>query len=89
MTFHKKKHHVRISFILLILSIIFTSFHFVPSVKANFSFSGFIMSGSWMSGGLSLIYSAKIESKWLKRIVIFLNLICIYGWFFFGGYFGG
>ena len=32
-----------------------------------------------------LFLSTKIESKFLKRIIIFLNLICILGWLFFGG----
>lgn len=63
MTFHEKNHNKRICFILLIIPIIFTSFYFVPSVKTNPSFLGFTMSGCWISGGINLIYSTKIESK--------------------------
>ncbi|AND73274.1 hypothetical protein A6P53_10610 [Enterococcus hirae] len=39
----------------------------------------------WIIGGVNLFLSTKIESKFLKRIIIFLNLICILGWLFFGG----
>lgn len=85
MTFHEKNHNKRICFIILIIPIIFTSFYFVPSVKTNPSFLGFTMSGCWISGGINLFYSTKIESKGLKGIIIFLNLICIYGWIFFVG----
>ncbi|EJV51967.1 hypothetical protein HMPREF1345_01502 [Enterococcus faecium TX1337RF] len=38
----------------------------------------------WLFGGLSLVFSTKINSKCLKAIVIVSNLICIFNWIIFG-----
>ncbi len=78
----KSKTCTIISIILLVLCIIMTSFY--PSTKyGNYTILVSIMFCSWLFGGISLVFSSKINSKCLKACVILLNLICIFGWIIF------
>ncbi|MBL4996236.1 hypothetical protein CUZ89_1212 [Enterococcus xinjiangensis] len=43
----------------------------------------FITFCCWSTGGLSLVFSTKINSQILKMLVILLDLIGIYGWLIF------
>jgi hypothetical protein len=71
------------SIILLMVSLSFTSLYFDSSTKFNYELVILIMSCSWLSGGISLIFSTQIHYKFFKWIVIALNLVCIYGWMLF------
>ena len=81
----KSKTYTKIALTLTTITILFTSFYFIPVMKGNLLFVAFAMAGGWMSGGANLMVSTKIESQWLKRSTIFLNLFCILGsnWFLY------
>ncbi len=79
----KIKTYTKISLALSTITILFTSFYFIPFMKVNPLFLALTMAGCWISGGTNLMVSTKIESQWLKRSTIFLNLFCVVGsnWF--------
>jgi hypothetical protein len=81
----KNKRHTIVSLILTTITIIFTSFYFIPYMEYNFNFLMFTVLGCWVSGGINLIYSTKIESGKLKVGIILVNLFCVYSWLFFAG----
>ncbi|EEV60723.1 predicted protein [Enterococcus faecium Com15] len=59
--------------------------YFFPSINYNDDGTRIrIMFCIWLFGGLSLVFSTKINSKCLKAIVIVSNLICIFNWIIFG-----
>ncbi|OTO52489.1 hypothetical protein A5814_000575 [Enterococcus faecium] len=79
----KSKTCTNISISLLVLCIALTIFF--PSINYNDDGTRIrIMFCIWLFGGLSLIFSTKINSKCLKAIVIVSNLICIFNWIIFG-----
>lgn len=79
----KSKTCTIISIILLSFCFISASFYFHPSIENNFQFLVFITFCCWSTGGLSLVFSTKINSQILKMLVILLDLIGIYGWLIF------
>lgn len=85
MTAWKKHRHTIISLVLSMITLIFASCYFIPDMKYNFNFLMFTMLGCWVSGGINLVFSTKIESEWLKKSIIFLNLFCVYCWLVFAG----
>lgn len=79
----KSKTCTIISISLLVLCIALTIFF----LSINYNDDGTrirIMFCIWLFGGLSLVFSTKINSKCLKAIVIVSNLICIFNWIIFG-----
>ncbi|OQO70711.1 hypothetical protein BH747_04730 [Enterococcus villorum] len=69
----------KISLILLILLMILTSLY---DNRDPIQFC-FIMVACWGIGGVNLIFISKIKMKCLKRIIILLDILCIYGWLFY------
>lgn len=83
----KLKKATMLTSFLLLSPIVLTSLYFIPRINNyHYVFFIFVMMSCWIIGGVNLFLSTKIESKFLKRIIIFLNLICILGWLFFGGW---
>ncbi len=79
----KSKTCTIISISLLVLCIALTIFF--PSINYNDDGTRIrIMFCIWLFGGLSLVFSTKINSKCLKAIGIVSNLICIFNWIIFG-----
>ncbi len=82
----KLKKATMLTSFLLLSPIVLTSLYFIPRINYyHYVFFIFVMMSCWIIGGVNLFLSTKIESKFLKRIIIFLNLICILGWLFLGG----
>lgn len=82
----KLKKATMLTSFLLLSPIVLTSLYFIPRINNyHYVFFIFVMMSCWIIGGVNLFLSTKIESKFLKRIIIFLNLICILGWLFLGG----
>ncbi len=82
----KLKKATMLTSFLLLSPIVLTSLYFIPRINNyHYVFFIFVMMSCWIIGGVNLFLSTKIESKFLKRVIIFLNLICILGWLFFGG----
>lgn len=81
----KSKTYTKLSLTLSTITILFTSFYFIPSMRENPLFLALTMAGCWMSGSANLMISTKIEPQWLKRSIIFLNLFCVLGsnWFLY------
>ncbi len=81
----KSKTYTKISLTLSTITILFTSFYFIQSMRENPLFLALTMAGCWMSVSANLIISTKIEPQWLKRSSIFLNLFCVLGsnWFLY------
>ncbi len=76
----KSKTCTIISISLLSICFISASFYFHPSIENNLQFLVSIIFCCWSAGGLSLVFSTKINSKRLKMLVILLDLIGIYSW---------
>lgn len=82
----KLKKATMLTSFLLLSPIVLTSLYFIPRINNyHYVFFIFVMMSCWIIGVVNLFLSTKIESKFLKRIIIFLNLICILGWLFLGG----
>lgn len=81
----KSKTYTKLSLTLSTITLLFTSFYFIPFMKERPLFLALTMAEYWMSGSANLMISTKIEPQWLKRSIIFLNLFCVLGsnWFLY------
>lgn len=81
----KSKTYTKLSLTLSTITLLFTSFYFIPFMKESPLFLALTMAGYWMSGSANLMISTKIEPQWLKGSIIFLNLFCVLGsnWFLY------
>lgn len=70
---------MKLSLFFLILSMILISLYDKDYPKYFCT----IMVTCWIIGGINLIFTSKISSKFLKRCIILLNVLCIYGWIFY------
>jgi uncharacterized membrane protein len=83
MTLPKTKTCTVVSVVLLMVSLTFASLYVGSSKRFNYDLVTLIDFCCWVCGGISLIFSTQIESKFFKAVVIVLNWICIYSWLIF------
>jgi TRAP-type C4-dicarboxylate transport system permease small subunit len=83
MALSKSKVCTVVSVIFLMVCIAFASLYNYPSTSFDRGLVTLINLCCLVCGGISLIFSTQIESKFFKAVVIVLNWICIYSWFLF------
>ena len=71
----KLKKATMLTSFLLLSPIVLTSLYFIPRINNyHYVFFIFVMMSCWIIGGVNLFLSTKIESKFLKRIIILFNV---------------
>ncbi|MGG5324432.1 hypothetical protein IGJ83_000632 [Enterococcus pernyi] len=78
----QNKKYLILSFVFLGLSCLLARHYFLPYMQYPLIYRRIIIIGCWILSGFSLFFCRAISNKFLKRIVISINIFCIYGWWF-------
>ncbi|PJK26146.1 hypothetical protein CV769_06765 [Enterococcus mundtii] len=78
----QNKKYLILSFVFLGLSCLLARHYFLSYRLYPLVYQRIIVYGCWILSGFSLFFCRAISNKFLKHIVISINIFCIYGWWF-------